>query len=293
VGDGGRESGVGGRPDAGNSAAHADRNADADLGGAIDADAEADADAHDEEEGGAHEMLDARSDFELEVAAMRARYPIKDAPLLRVVGPMLVLVVAAFCLASLFELDLAWIPAFAAVAVALLDPNGDLDAVLARVEWSTLLFFGCLSVLMRGVAWLGLIRAVGEGLAAAVAAVPIAFQLPAALVIILWASAIFSSLVDNVPFTAAMIPIIQALASSDAKLPLTPLAIALALGTCLGGNGTIVAASANVVAAGVMQGLKLPLSFYAFFRLGAPVVIITVSISSAYVVIMYVVLGLY
>ena len=156
-------------------------------------------------------------------------------------------------------------------------------------------FFGALSILMKGIAWLGLISRLGDVISHLITMAPAASRLPAALLLILWGSAIVSSLVDNVPFTAAMLPVLQRLAEGsdegDVRLPLQPLVTALALGTCLGGNGTLVAASANVVAAGIMEGLGIPLSFRGFVRLGAPTVVVTITIASVYVIVVYVLLG--
>ena len=233
----------------------------------------------------------ARAAFEAQAIALRRRYPIRDRALLRVTAPIFGAVLVGFCLCSpLLQLEMAWIPIVGAGAVALLDRPDGLDAVLKHVEWSTLLFFGTLAVLMRGIGTLGLIDLLSKGLAHLIAAAPHNLQLPAALLVVLWGSAILSACVDNVPFTAAMIPVILSLTESD-DLPLQPLVTALALGTCLGGNGSLIGASANIVAAGILEGLGLPISFTDFVRLSMPVTLLTICISSVYVLVLYVLIG--
>lgn len=226
--------------------------------------------------------------FEAQVARLSQRYAIRDPRMLARAGPVLCGVLVLFCAGPLIgDVELAWVPLWGAALLVTLHPAG-LDVALERVEWPTLLFFGCLSVFMRGIEWLGLVRLLGDTIAHVIAAVPADIRLGVSLVVIVTSSALISAFVDNVPFTAAMIPIVQQLADSPATaLPLEPLVTALALGTCLGGNGTIVAASANVVGAGVMQALGKPISFGAFARLGVPVCAITVAISAVYLLLRY------
>jgi Na+/H+ antiporter NhaD/arsenite permease-like protein len=234
----------------------------------------------------------ARAAFEAQAVALQRRYPIRDRDLLRSTAPVFACVVLGLCLCSpLLQIELAWIPIVGVGAVSLLDSSeGGLEAVLAHIEWSTLLFFGALAILMRGITTLGLIQFLGNGLAHLIAHVPPTLQLPAALLIVLWGSATLSACIDNVPFTAAMIPIVQRLVETNG-LPLQPLVTVLALGTCLGGNGSLIAASANIVAAGILEGLGMPINFKDFARLGVPVAFITISISSVYVIVLYVLIG--
>jgi Na+/H+ antiporter NhaD/arsenite permease-like protein len=98
---------------------------------------------------------------------------------------------------------------------------------------------------------------------------------------ILWVSAVGSGLVDNIPFTAAMIPVVDSLATDDAYW------WALALGACFGGNATIVAAACNVAASGMAARAGNPIGFVAFLRVGIPVTVVSLVLCTAYVTLRY------
>lgn len=101
--------------------------------------------------------------------------------------------------------------------------------------------------------------------------------------LILWVSGLASAFIDNIPFTTMMIPVVKNLAeNTELDLPLQPLVWALALGACLGGNGTIIGASANVVCAGVAEQHGYKFSFMDFFKLGFPMTIISLIVASGY-----------
>jgi P protein len=113
----------------------------------------------------------------------------------------------------------------------------DLDAILAHVEWSTLLFFAALFVLMEALTELGLIEWIGRQTVSIILACGESSRLAVAILIILWVSALASAFVDNIPLTTMMVKIVISLAESEALgLPLHPLVWSLALGVCLGGE---------------------------------------------------------
>ena len=113
-------------------------------------------------------------------------------------------------------------------------------------------------------------------------------RLLVSVVLLLWVSAIASAFIDNIPYTATMVPVVIELANDPTLgLELGPLAWALALGACLGGNGTIIGASANVVAAGLAEGSGNDISFNRFFRTGFPIMILTIITSTFYVIVRY------
>jgi Na+/H+ antiporter NhaD/arsenite permease-like protein len=160
--------------------------------------------------------------------------------------------------------------------IARIDPH---DA-FREVEWSTLFFFVGLFVLVEGIIQAGIVGSVAESLATVSGG-----NATVASLGLLWVSAIASAIVDNIPYTATAIPIVDQLIA--AGLPAEPLWWSLALGACLGGNLTIVGASANIVVANVGARAGHPIRFAEFFRYGSVVVAISLIISTAYIWIRY------
>ncbi|CAM4626127.1 unnamed protein product [Leuciscus chuanchicus] len=165
------------------------------------------------------------------------------------------------------HLDLGWIAILGALWLLVLADIQDFEIILHRVEWATLLFFAALFVLMEALAQLQLIDYIGEQTAVLIKAVPEDERLAIAIILVMWVSALASSLIDNIPFTATMIPVLIDLSQdADVNLPIKPLIFALAMGACLGGNGTLIGASANVVCAGIAEQHGYGFSFMEFFR---------------------------
>ncbi|MEO8252255.1 MAG: ArsB/NhaD family transporter [Chloroflexota bacterium] len=158
-----------------------------------------------------------------------------------------------------------------------LDPH---DA-FRDVEWSTLLFFVGLFILVQGIVHVGIIGGVADWLASG------SSQIGVVTIALVWVSAVASAIIDNIPYTATAIPIVQRLVADG--LPAQPLWWALALGACLGGNLTLVGASANVVVANVAARAGYPIRFMQFFRHGVVVVIESLVISSVYLWLRYLV----
>ena len=122
-----------------------------------------------------------------------------------------------------------------------------------------------------------------------IARAPEDHRLFVALMLLLWVSAIASAFIDNIPFTATMVPVMLEIAQDvDLDLPLGPLAWSLALGACLGGNGTLIGASANVATAGIASGAGHNITFMRFFKTGFPIMIVSVILASVYLYIMFV-----
>lgn len=153
---------------------------------------------------------------------------------------VLVFVISFFFLHSLPEiqkLSLGWTALLGAILLLILSDREDMEAILARVEWSTLLFFAALFVLMESLAALGLIDWIGTQTENVILSVNEENRLAVAILIILWVSAIASAFVDNIPLTTMMIKVSISLAEKKAlNLPLQPLIWALAFGACLGGK---------------------------------------------------------
>ena len=169
----------------------------------------------------------------------------------------------------------------------------EIDKPLEHVEWSTLLFFAGLFVLVHALEYLGVISVIGEYVTKGIElfgtdADGDVVRLAAAILIILWVSAIASAFIDNIPYTATMIPVVMQI-SYELNIDLSPLIWALAFGACLGGNGTLIGASANVVTAGMSEEAGYPISFNEFFKAGFPIMILTTAIVSLYMMLVYVI----
>jgi Na+/H+ antiporter NhaD/arsenite permease-like protein len=164
--------------------------------------------------------------------------------------------------------------------VLLLAGRIDPHEAFRDVEWSTLFFFVGLFVLVEGVVHVGIVGGVAETIANAAQG-----EIAAASIALLWFSAVASAIVDNIPYTATAIPIVQGLVT--AGLPAEPLWWSLALGACLGGNLTIIGASANIVIANLATRAGHPIGFAEFFRYGAVVVVESLVISTIYVWLRY------
>uniref|UniRef100_A0A8C9TT40 OCA2 melanosomal transmembrane protein n=1 Tax=Scleropages formosus TaxID=113540 RepID=A0A8C9TT40_SCLFO len=182
------------------------------------------------------------------------------------------------------HLDLGWIAILGALWLLVLADIQDFEIILHRVEWATLLFFAALFVLME--VWLVFLLPFFPQ------AVPEDQRLTIAIILVMWVSALASSLIDNIPFTATMIPVLINLSrDDDVNLPVRPLIFALAMGACLGGNGTLIGASANVVCAGIAEQHGYGFSFMEFFRLGFPMMLMTCTIGMCYLLATHIGLG--
>jgi Na+/H+ antiporter NhaD/arsenite permease-like protein len=171
----------------------------------------------------------------------------------------------------------------------------DIHHVLEKVEWATILFFAGLFMLIGALEVNGVFELIGNEIISLTQG-----NLLMTAIVVLWASAIFSAIVDNVPLVIAMIPLINSMVpvfsqqmgiEGTEELVKTqihdPLLWALALGACLGGNGTIVGASANVVIVHIARRNKYKISFWDFFKYGFPVMILSLIISTLYLYIRY------
>lgn len=229
-----------------------------------------------------------------DVAELESKYGIKDYKMLTTSGIILGLVILGFFLHPITHMPVSWIALGGSVLMLLATNRHELDEPLEEVEWTTLLFFAGLFVLVHSLQYMGVISFIGEYVQKAIEAFPQGedglVRLTAAILIILWVSAIASAFIDNIPYTATMIPIVLQI-SDGANVDLAPLIWALAFGACLGGNGTLIGASANVVMAGMSEEAGYPVSFNEFFKAGFPIMILTTLIVSFYMILVYVVGG--
>ena len=153
--------------------------------------------------------------------------------------------------------------------------------VLSKIEWLAIFFFAGLFVLVGALVETGVIK-----MLAAEAIKLTNGSVTATAILILWMSAIASAFIDNIPFVATLIPLIKDMGEMGLS-NLEPMLWSLALGACLGGNGTLIGASANVVVASMAAQRGKPISFISFMRTAFPLMILSIMISMAYVWIRY------
>lgn len=225
------------------------------------------------------------------VDLLRAQYGIKDVALLKKSGIILIGVILLFFLHSAIPhplLSVATIALGGAVLMLLVTSPHRVEEQLDAVEWTTIIFFAGLFIMIHGLEYMGLIEMIADLISDTISKASPDNREMVAILLLLWVSAIASAFIDNIPYTATMVPVVIQLASDpDLGLALGPLAWALALGACLGGNGTIIGASANVVAAGLAEDSGDDISFNRFFRTGFPIMLLTLVISTVYCVVRY------
>jgi Na+/H+ antiporter NhaD/arsenite permease-like protein len=215
------------------------------------------------------------------VMELNARASIRDWDELRRTVPVLVLTVLAFFAHQELHIEPATV-ALTGAAVCLLVTRLPLEQALANIEWPTLFFFVALFVMVGALEATGAIADVADAVKDLTGG-----ERTAELLGIVWIGGIGSALVDNIPFTTAMIPVVSELqAGSDDDAYWW----ALSLGACFGGNATIIAAAANVAAAGLTDRAGRPIGFVSFMRIGVPVTLVSLLLASGYVAVRYVAL---
>eukprot|EP01083_Nonionella_stella_P033645 92064_1 len=227
---------------------------------------------------------------ELDTKKLKETYPIYDEPRLLIAGTSTFFLIVLFFLHPLHHKDTAWLALISAfLTISFTNPHDVQDVLRNHVEWDTLLFFAGLFVLVEVCAAMGLLEAIGNALVGVIKAQEESKQLPIAITLILWVSAFTSAFLDNIPYTATMIPVVGILADElPDTLPIKTLAWALSFGACLGGNGTLLGASANIVTAGIATNRGFKISFLNFFYPGMAAMILTTAIANIYMLIVYV-----
>ena len=219
------------------------------------------------------------------------RETITDPRLLKQSLVVIALVIAGFMLQRQIQVEPATIAIFGAAVLLLLDNLGkpgeeqskNVHGALSEAEWITLMFFLGLFVLVYGIQKAGLIDIMAKALIEATHA-----DFNTTVVAILWASAVLSAFIDNIPFVATMIPLIKAMGPTfGGENALLPLWWALSLGACLGGNGTLIGASANLVVAGLAERSGTTFRFMEYLKIAFPLMLVSIVISHVYLVMRY------
>jgi Na+/H+ antiporter NhaD/arsenite permease-like protein len=235
---------------------------------------------------------DLRSTREHQAAVMRMHpgATIKDWTLLKQSLTVLIAVMVVFVLARPLHLEPATIAIAGAAVLMLLDnwkhhsekAAHNIHSTFGDVEWITIFFFIGLFIVVHAVDHSGVLKLLAEKLVAATGG-----NLSTTGYAILWASAVLSSIVDNIPFVATMIPLIKNMAPSFNGANIEPLWWCLSLGACLGGNGTLIGASANLTVAGIGERNKVPFSFVTYSLYAYPMMLVSVAICHIYVWLRY------
>lgn len=203
-----------------------------------------------------------------------------DLPLMKKCIAILCLTILGFILHQLVHLNSATV-AMAGAALLLLIGKLDPEEVFKEIEWNTIFFFIGLFVLVGGLEVTGIIKMVAQWSVDVTQGNSILMH-----VLILWLSAIGSAFVDNIPFVATMIPLIKSMGEIG-KIDVTSLWWTLSLGACLGGNGTLIGASANVVVSSLAAAHGRPISFVSYMKIAFPLMILSILISNIYIYFAY------
>lgn len=204
---------------------------------------------------------------------------IKDMGLFRKSIVMIVVVAFGFMMHGALDVESSVI-ALAAATIMFFISGANLEEMLHDVEWATIGFFAGLFIVVGGMEETGVITMLANAIVNATAG-----QAFVMMIVILWASAIISSILDNIPFVATMAPVILTIATTGVDV--TPLWWALSLGACLGGNGTLIGASANVVLTSISARDGYPISFIDFLKVGFPMMIFTTAIATVYMILRF------
>jgi Na+/H+ antiporter NhaD/arsenite permease-like protein len=189
--------------------------------------------------------------------------------------------IIGFFLHQLLHLESATVALAGAFLLLLLTGEHMMEEAFTKVEWTTIFFFIGLFVLVSGLVETGVIAKLAEQAIELTGGDVVATSM-----LILWLSAVASAFLDNIPFVATMIPMIQEMGNMGVS-NLEPLWWSLALGACLGGNGSLIGASANLIVAGLSGKEGHPIRFVQFIKIGFPLMLLSIVLSSIYIYLRY------
>jgi Na+/H+ antiporter NhaD/arsenite permease-like protein len=214
------------------------------------------------------------------ILGMNEKLAITDRKLLIKSAIILVVTIGGFTLAEFLHLESASVAIFGASTLLLISTI-EPEEILIDVEWGTIFFFGGLFILVGALVNIGVISFMADKLLQITNG-----DIKITTHVVLWMSAILSSFLDNIPYVATMIPLVDQMETLSA-IDYNSVWWALALGACLGGNGTIIGASANVVARGILEKNGQKFSFMKFMKIAFPLMIISIILSTVYLSVFY------
>jgi len=227
--------------------------------------------------------LHTKPELQADLMQMDEHKALKDRRLLKKSLFVLTLVILGFFTHSITHVESSMIALTGGFLLLLLAGGSHhlVESSMKAVEWATIFFFIGLFIAVGGLIETGII-----GSMASQAVELTGGDVTATSLLVLWLSAIVSSVLDNIPFVATMIPLIQNMGAMGVS-NLEPIWWSLALGACLGGNGTLVGASANLIVAGLAAERGVKITFINYFKIGFPIMLLTIVLSTVYVYIRY------
>lgn len=225
-------------------------------------------------------------DIQQFIVELRAEYKITDATLLGAGMLVMAIVVALFLTHGIWHMEVSIAALFGAsllFSFGLLTKKIDMLALIENdIEWTTLLFFMFLFILVGGVEETGLLDIVADWVLYLADG-----NLVTAICLILWVSAVMSAFVDNIPFTATMLPVVAYMTQVIPGAESGVLWWALAFGACFGGNGTMIGASANVITLGIAESAGHPIGFFQFMKAAFPFMLLSVGVANVWLLLAY------
>ncbi len=226
------------------------------------------------------------TDIQAFIAQLREEYQITDGTLLTVGLIVMSMVIGMFLTHGILHMEVCIAALFGAAVLftygIVTKKINLLELIEKDIEWTTLLFFMFLFMLVGAVEEAGLLDVVADWVLNLSHG-----NLMTSICLILWVSAIMSAFVDNIPFTATMLPIVAYLTQVIPGADSGVLWWALAFGACFGGNGTMIGASANVVTMGIAESAGHPMKFVGFMKVAFPYMIISVAIANVWLLLAY------
>jgi len=230
-----------------------------------------------------HDSLVTTPQLKAQLMLLDEKQVLKDPVLLKKCLGILAITILGFFTHQSLHLESSLVALFGAFVLLLIGKRDHkfIEKALDQVEWTTIFFFIGLFIAVGGLIEVGAIKWIAEqGIELT------GGDITKSSLLILWASALLSAFLDNIPFVATMIPLIQNMGAMG-MTNLEPLWWSLALGACLGGNGTIVGASANLIVAGMAAEAGHKISFIQYIKVGFPIMILTIVLSTVYLYFRY------
>jgi len=216
------------------------------------------------------------------IAYLKEKYPITDHRILTIGGSVLIGVILLFALHGLFHMPVSVAALLGAALIIVLNKMDIVEMLEKEVEWPSLVFFIMLFIVVGGAEQTGILQAVADWILNVCQG-----NLTMAALIILWVAGIASAAVDNIPFTATMLPITAFLSKTIPGAETGVLWWALALGACFGGNATVIGASANVVTTGMAEKSGYTITFLEYLKQAGPITVVSLILSSIFLLIRF------